>query len=119
EIPGSPTLYIATFVLAMNKARYESLPADLRAVLDRNSGEAAAEMASKVWDEQGPVVVEQVRRRGNEIVTITEEERGRWQRATEPVIDAWVRSMRERNIDGGALLEEARALIAEIGRGRA
>ncbi len=118
EIPGSPTLYIATFVLAMNRARYESLPADLRAVLDRNSGEAAAEMASKVWDEQGPAVVEQVRRRGNEIVIITEEERLRWQRATEPVIEAWVRAMRERNIDGGALLEEARALIAEIGRGR-
>src|SRR5918995_2123224 len=34
EIPGSPTLYTASFVLAMNKPRYDGLPADLKAVLD-------------------------------------------------------------------------------------
>ena len=30
EIPGSPTLYIATFILAMNKPKYEGLPAELQ-----------------------------------------------------------------------------------------
>ena len=38
EIPGSPTLYTATFILAMNKAKYDSLPADLKQVIDANSG---------------------------------------------------------------------------------
>jgi len=117
EIPGSPTLYIATFVLAMNKPKYESLPAELKRVLDANSGQAAAAMAAKVWDEQGPVVEEMVRRRGNSIVSITEEEKTRWQRATQPVIDAWIAQVRERNMDGTALLEEAKALIAKHGAG--
>jgi TRAP-type C4-dicarboxylate transport system substrate-binding protein len=117
EIPGSPTLYIATFLLAMNKAKYEGLPADLRRVLDANSGQAAAEMAAKVWDEQGPVVEEMVRKRGNSIIELSAEEKERWQRQTQPVIDTWVTQMRERNIDGGALLEEARALIAKHGQG--
>ena len=42
EIPGSPTLYTATFILAMNKPKYESLPADLKKVIDDNSGQFAA-----------------------------------------------------------------------------
>ncbi|MBW8268330.1 TRAP transporter substrate-binding protein [Caldovatus aquaticus] len=117
EIPGSPTFYTTSFVLAMNKPRYDSLPADLRRVLDANSGQAAAAMAAKVWDEQGPAVEAQVRRRGNHIVEITAEEKARWQRATQPVVDTWIAQMRERGIDGGALLEEARALIARYGQG--
>jgi TRAP-type C4-dicarboxylate transport system substrate-binding protein len=117
EIPGSPTFYTTSFVLAMNKPRYDSLPADLRRVLDANSGQAAATMAARVWDEQGPVVEAAVRRRGNQIVEITEEEKARWQRATQPVVEGWVGQMRERGIDGGALLEEARALIARYGQG--
>jgi TRAP-type C4-dicarboxylate transport system permease small subunit len=39
EIPGSPTLYTATFILAMNRVKYDGLPADLKAVIDKNSGQ--------------------------------------------------------------------------------
>jgi len=117
EIPGSPTLYIATFVLAMNKAKYEGMPADLRAILDANSGMVAARMAARPWDEQGPVVEEMVRRRGNQIIELSPEEVARWRRTTEPVVTNWIAAMRERNIDGGALLEEARALVAQFGQG--
>ena len=38
EIPGSPTLYTASFFLAMNKAKYDGLPPDLKAAIDKNSG---------------------------------------------------------------------------------
>ena len=65
EIPGSPTLYIATFILAMNKAKYEGLAPELRAVLDANSGAAAARMAAVPWDERGPIVEAEAKKRGN------------------------------------------------------
>lgn len=117
EFAGSPTFYVASFVLAMNKARYDGLSPDLRRVLDANSGQVAAVMAAKVWDEQGPVVEEMVRRRGNAIIELSVEETQRWQRTTQPVVENWVRAMGERNIQGGALLEETRALIARYGQG--
>jgi TRAP-type C4-dicarboxylate transport system substrate-binding protein len=117
EFAGSPTFYVASFVLAMNKARYDGMPADLKRVLDANSGQVAAAMAARVWDEQGPVVEEMVRRRGNAIIELSAEETQRWQRTTQPVIDNWVRTMGERNIQGAALLEETRALIARYGQG--
>jgi TRAP-type C4-dicarboxylate transport system substrate-binding protein len=113
EIPGSPTLYTTTFILAMNRAKYEGLPAEVRRALDANSGMAAAEMAAKPWDEQGEQVEQMVRKRGNQIITITEEEKQRWIGATQPVVAGWLAQMRERGVDGGRLLEDARALIAK------
>jgi TRAP-type transport system periplasmic protein len=119
EIPGSPTLYTTSFILAMNRAKYEGLPAELRGALDANSGMVASEMAAKPWDERGPVVEAEVRRRGNQIVVITEEEKARWVQATRPVVDAWVAQARERGLDGAALLDKARTLVAKHGQGAA
>jgi TRAP-type C4-dicarboxylate transport system substrate-binding protein len=113
EIPGSPTLYTATFILAMNKARYEQLPADLKKVIDANSGQPAATMAGTVWDEQALVVADMVKKRGNTVTTLTAEEAARWRKTTEPVIETWVKQVKERGLDGGKLLETARSLIAK------
>lgn len=113
QIPGSPTLYTTTFALAMNKAKYESLPADLKKILDDNSGQVLAKMAGEMWDTQSKNVEEMVRKRGNTITTISVEEAARWRKATEPVIEAWTRQVKERGLDGGKLLETARALIAK------
>jgi TRAP-type C4-dicarboxylate transport system substrate-binding protein len=112
EIPGSPTLYIATFILGMNKAKYAGLPADLRAVLDANSGMAAARMAAVPWDERGPVVEAEVRRRGNKITVLSEAEKERWQIATRPVVDNWLKTAAEKGLDAQALLADARSLVA-------
>jgi TRAP-type transport system periplasmic protein len=111
EIPGSPTFYVATFILAMNKAKYESLPADLKAVVDANSGQAAAAVAGKVWDEQAVVVSDMVKKRGNTIITLTEDEAARWRKATDPVVETWMKTTKERGLDGQKLLDGARAAI--------
>lgn len=113
EIPGSPTLYTATFFLAMNRAKYEAMPADLRKVIDDNSGMAAATMAGNVWDEMGPPVADMVAKRGNIITTITEDERNRWVEATKPVIESWLTSTKEKGLDSAKLLEAARSLLAK------
>jgi TRAP-type C4-dicarboxylate transport system substrate-binding protein len=113
EIPGSPTLYTAGFFLAMNKAKYESLPADLKQAIDKNSGMKFAELAGNMWDDAGKAVSEQVKAKGNEIITITEDEKAKWIKATEPVIDNWIRQVKDKGLDGAKLLEQARALVAK------
>ena len=113
EIPGSPTLYTASFVLAMNKPKYEGLPADLKKVIDANSGQVAATMAGQMWDAEAKIVEEVVRKRGNTITAISADEAGRWRKTTEPVIEAWLKQSKDRGIDGAKLLESARALIAK------
>ncbi len=113
EIKGSPTLYTASFFLAMNKAKYESMPADLQAIIDKNSGMAFAELAGNMWDTEAVRVRDIVAKRGNTITVLADDEKARWIKATEPVYGAWIEQMKAKNIDGAKMIEAARALIAK------
>jgi TRAP-type C4-dicarboxylate transport system substrate-binding protein len=113
DIPGSPTLYTATFILAMNKPKYDALPADLKEIIDANGGQAMAATAGQMWDDQAAVALEAAKARGNTITTLTPDETARWRKTTEPVIEAWLKQMKERGQDGGKLLAKARALLAK------
>jgi len=113
DIPGSPTLYTATFVLAMNKAKYAALPADLKKVIDDNSGMPLALTAGRMWDTEGAAVEDMVRKRGNSITAISADEAARWRRTTQPVIDDWIKAMKDKGVDGGKMIENARALVAK------
>lgn len=113
EIPGSPTLYTASFFLAMNKAKYDGLPPDLKAAIDKNSGMKFAELAGNMWDDAGALILDMVKKRGNTITTISTDEKAKWVKATEPVIEAWVKQAKDKGLDGGKLLEQARALVAK------
>jgi TRAP-type C4-dicarboxylate transport system substrate-binding protein len=113
EFAASPVLYTATFILAMNRRRYDSLPPDLKKVIDANSGQAAAQAAGRMWDDQAVVVAGAVRERGNTIVRIEKAEAERWQKATQPVVDNWLKVSKK--IGGEKLLADAKALLAKYG----
>ena len=113
EIPGSPTLYTASFFLAMNKAKYEGLPADLRAIIDKESGLAFARLAGGMWDERAIAVSEDVKKRGNTISAISADEKAKWVKACEPVTAKWIEDMKAKNLDGAKLIAAAKDLIAK------
>jgi len=111
EFGGDHAIYTTAFVLAMNKARYESLPDDLKKVIDDNSGQEFSAFAGRTqaeWDAPGRKIAVEA---GNNIITLSAEETEAWKQAAQPVIDGWVAEMKEKGIDGQALLDEARALI--------
>jgi TRAP-type C4-dicarboxylate transport system substrate-binding protein len=104
-------LYVLTFVLAMNKDRYESLPPDLQKVIDDNSGlEFSIFAGGTQEDSDGPARKLAVDR-GNNIVTVSEADAAAWQEVAAPIYDEWVADMNGRGIDGQALIDEARMLI--------
>ncbi|MCI0752774.1 TRAP transporter substrate-binding protein [Teichococcus vastitatis] len=109
-IPGSPTFYTATNVLAMNKAKYAALPEALRSTLDQHSGMVAAAAVGATLDQQAVQNSEVARKRGNTLIEITAEEAARWRQACQPVTEAWLGQMRDRG--GEALLDAARAAFA-------
>jgi TRAP-type C4-dicarboxylate transport system substrate-binding protein len=107
------SLSTTTFVLAMNKAAYDKLPRDLKTVIDNNSGQPAATIAGAMWDVQAAAVVDMVSGRGDPITTLLPEAVAHWRKATEPVVDGWLKDMKEHKVDGGKLLANARALLAK------
>jgi TRAP-type C4-dicarboxylate transport system substrate-binding protein len=100
-----------TFVLVMNSAVYDRLPRDLKAVLDANSGQAAAGMAGAMWDLEAASVADSVVRGGDSIVTLLPEAVARWRRLTEPAVEKWIKEVKEQKADGGKLLAAAHTLM--------
>lgn len=111
EFGGDHALYTTTFVLAMNKARYEGLPDDLKKVIDDNSGQDVSALFGKTQEAYDAPGREIAVGRNNNIVTLTAEQVDEWKAAAQPVIDNWVAEMDGKGLDGKGLLEEARALI--------
>jgi TRAP-type C4-dicarboxylate transport system substrate-binding protein len=116
EFGGEHGFYAAVFLFAMNKSKYESLPDDLKAVIDNNSGMNLAQRVGRAFDEAEEPGRQAAIEHGNEITVIPVEDVERWKEATQPVIDAWVESMNDQGLEGEKLLEEARSLIEQYSK---
>jgi TRAP-type transport system periplasmic protein len=111
---GNRSLYITWFTFFMNKARYDALPPDLKKVIDDNSGPETSKWAGRVMDEGDIPGFEAAKKRGNTFVTLDPAETARWAKAAEPVIEAWIAEMKGKGIDGKALVDDARSLVAKV-----
>jgi TRAP-type transport system periplasmic protein len=113
EFAGDQAFYVATFVLAMNQAKYDSLPDDLRQILDENTGLEFSAMAGRVMQEYDAPARAVAEEQGNEIITLDEAEVERWVEAAQPVYENWIAEMDGRGFDGQAIVDRARELIDE------
>ena len=106
---GSPQMLNAVFVYAMNQAKYDSLPPDLKKVIDNNSGPDASAWVGKLFAEDAAPGRKSAEQRKNTIYVLPDAELKRWVAATSLIDDEWVKDMNARGFDGKRLLEEARA----------
>ncbi len=110
EFTGN-ALYSLTFVLAMNKQKYDSLPDDLKQVIDDNSGVELSVFAGGTQADADEPARQLAVDMGNNIITVDAEQTQVWREASQPIYDSWAKDMEARGIDGQALIDEARALI--------
>jgi TRAP-type C4-dicarboxylate transport system substrate-binding protein len=106
-------LYTSAFILAMNKSVYDGLPDDLKAVIDANSGVDFSAMAGKTSQEADVGARQMAVDLGNSIVTLTAEQSAEWEAAAAPTYATWLEEMTAAGIDGQALLDETRGLLAQ------
>ncbi len=115
EFPGKG-IYVATFILAMNKDSYDRLPDDLKAVIDAASGAAFSAEAGRLQQAEDIPARKAAEDLGNAIVTLSPDEAARWEAAAAPVTQSWIAEVAAAGIDGQALLDSARAAIAAHSR---
>ena len=106
-------LYTTTFVMAMNKARYESLPADLKKVIDANSGAETSAWLGKTQQSNDAVGRKAAVDRGNTIYQFTAAQREEFVKLSSSIDDEWVADMDKRGFKGAQLLSTAKSLIAK------
>jgi TRAP-type transport system periplasmic protein len=118
EFPAnSPALYTTTFVMAMNKAKYDGLAPELKKVIDANSGLATSAWLGKTQQGNDPNGRKSATDRGNTIHTFSAAETAEFVKLSSKVDDEWVADMDKRGFKGAALLESAKGLIAKHGKG--
>ncbi|MFK5980507.1 MAG: TRAP transporter substrate-binding protein [Rhizobiaceae bacterium] len=108
EIGGDRGLYTAVFVFAMNKDKYNSLPDDLKKVIDDNSGLMMAKSTGKVWDAGEEHGIAVSKKSGNEIFTLPDSETDKIREMTKSVTEKWIADM---GADGQKLYDDANALL--------
>jgi TRAP-type C4-dicarboxylate transport system substrate-binding protein len=114
EFPATgPALYTTTFVMAMNKPKYESLSPDLKKVIDANSGLATSAWLGKTQQGNDPIGRKAASDRGNTIHTLSSAEAQEFIKVSQAIDDEWVADMNKRGFDGKKLLQTARDLIAK------
>lgn len=110
-----PALYNLSFVLALNEGVYNGISADLQAVIDANSGMDFSVFAGGTQsDADGPsraLAVEM----GNNVITVTDT--SEWETLVNPIYDTWVAEMAAKDIDGQALIDEAKSLMSGACKG--
>ena len=109
--PAGGALYTTTFVTAMNKAKYNSLPPDLKKVIDANSGLATSAWLGKVQQSGDVPGRKAAVDHGNEIFTVSAAEAQEFRRKSRTIEVDWAEDMTKKGYDGRKLLETARALI--------
>ncbi len=114
NVPGKRALYAASFYLAMNKAKFDALPADLKKVMDDTSNMAFARLAGNMWDNAGADVLKMVKgRSGNVINDMSQGDADKWREMCKPVWDKFAADLKAKGIDGAKMIAEAEALVAK------
>lgn len=100
------------YLFLMNQASYDALPADLKAVIDHNSGMNLAKQAGRMWLEAEKKSIDAAREYGNIINVLSDEERQLAENALEDVLARWSESVKQYAIDGPELIKLARQEIS-------
>ena len=112
---SSPALYTTSFVMAMNKPRYDSLAPDLKKVVDANSGMAVSGLLGRTQQGNDPIGRKSATDRGNAVHTFSADQTQDFIKLSSTIDDEWVADMDKRGFKGRALLDSAKALIAKHG----
>ncbi|MGE0798050.1 MAG: TRAP transporter substrate-binding protein [Lautropia sp.] len=109
--PKQPALYTTTFVMTMNKAKYDSLPPDLKKVIDSNSGIETSAWLGRTQEANDPKGRATVP--ASTIHRFTEADYQQFKKASSEVDQAWIKEMDGKGFKGKELLDGARALIVK------
>ena len=113
QIAGDRALYNTFFIWGMNKASYEALPDDLKAVIDANSGVETSAWAGRAMDEGDVLGEKVVKGTDNKIHTLSEEETAKLKAIGEELTQAWIDEVTSKGLDGAAMVADAQALVAK------
>lgn len=108
--------YAVTFALVMNEKKYESLPPDLRQLIDETTGPAAARRMGARYDEAEAAGRQYLLEHKVEIITPTADEQRAFREPLVPLVEQALEAAQGKGPPARALHAELRARVNEAGR---
>lgn len=106
--------YAAGFHILMNKRKYDSLPDDVRSVLDEMTGDALVAKMGDWWDSWDKRGRDDAIARGNEIIEVDQQTRSDWKASLEPMITGYLEGLKDKGVeDPQSIYARAQELIAK------
>jgi TRAP-type C4-dicarboxylate transport system substrate-binding protein len=103
------------FALLMNEDKYNSLPDDLKKVIDANSGHAFGDWAGKLIDANDAKQREVISAlEGHEVTVLNEAQLAPFKKILDPVTDEWLADMKSKGLDGQGVLARTKEVIAKM-----
>jgi TRAP-type C4-dicarboxylate transport system substrate-binding protein len=93
----------------INQAKYDSLPEDIRKIIDETSAEIFTSNWGQWWIDTDQKAIDAAKANGNEITPMSPEERDKWRQNLQGVIDTYLAK------DSGLDDAEAKAIYAAMG----
>jgi len=113
--PGADKMSNSIFVIAMNPAKYDSLPPDLKKIIDANTGLEFSKQIGKIFDGTTENAKKLARDANGVFDVLTPAEYDRWKKASDGVEKEWFGEVAAKGGNGPVLLDDARALIKKNG----
>jgi TRAP-type transport system periplasmic protein len=108
--PNQPAFTQTPMTILMNKQKYESLPPEAKAAIDKHSGLALVELCGRVWDKDNAAARKLLESKGNKIMMIKPEDYALMKKAGEAVEADWVKQATAKGLDGKKLAAEVHAI---------
>lgn len=96
--------YSSGMFVVMNKDKWNALPPDIQQIIEKVN-EEYAEKQGKLWDEIDKAGKDYTIGRGNKVVSLSQDENWKWTKAVKPILDEYVKNMKEKGLPGEEALK--------------
>ena len=96
--------------ILMNKAKYDGLAPELKAVIDKHSGQVLVDLTGKAWDEGIADTRKKLAAQGNKTLVIKDADYKNMVKASAGVEADWIKQATAKGLDGAKLAAEVHSI---------
>src|SRR5262247_1483391 len=114
--PGG--MYSSAFGFFMNEEKWNKIPKEDQAIIEKLSGEHLARLAGNSWDEADAKGLDALKKSGVKIVNADPTFVAEVQKRSAPITEDWIKKASVKGIDAGKVLAEFRAELKKVAAGK-
>jgi TRAP-type C4-dicarboxylate transport system substrate-binding protein len=114
--PGG--MYSSSFGFFMNEDKWNKLPKEDQAAIEKLSGEHIARLAGRSWDDADVKGLDALKKSGVKIVNANPAFVAEVQKRSAPIVDDWIQKASAKGVDAAKILAEFRAELRKVAAGQ-